>query len=95
MKANLSSCHIKSGGLDRVMLNQPTCPINRIIGQVAPAPKSRFRAGQKYSLKLVHKTLRAQGHSIREIAGELGYSRGLVHKTLANGRRLGVANGAD
>jgi DNA invertase Pin-like site-specific DNA recombinase len=28
--------------------------------------------------------LRAQGRSVREIAGELGYSRGLVHKTLAN-----------
>jgi DNA invertase Pin-like site-specific DNA recombinase len=28
--------------------------------------------------------LRAQGCSIREIADELGYSRSLVHKTLAN-----------
>jgi DNA invertase Pin-like site-specific DNA recombinase len=28
--------------------------------------------------------LRALGHSIREIADELGYSRSLVHKTLAN-----------
>lgn len=28
--------------------------------------------------------LRAQGHSLREIADELGYSRGLVHKTLSN-----------
>jgi DNA invertase Pin-like site-specific DNA recombinase len=28
--------------------------------------------------------LRAQGRSIREIANELGYSRSLVHKTLAN-----------
>ncbi len=28
--------------------------------------------------------LRAQGHSIREIADKLGYSRSLVHKTLAN-----------
>jgi DNA invertase Pin-like site-specific DNA recombinase len=28
--------------------------------------------------------LREQGHSIREIADELGYSRSLVHKTLAN-----------
>ncbi len=28
--------------------------------------------------------LRAQGHSIREIAEELGHSRSLVHKTLAN-----------
>jgi len=28
--------------------------------------------------------LRQQGHSIREIADELGYSRSLVHKTLAN-----------
>jgi DNA invertase Pin-like site-specific DNA recombinase len=29
--------------------------------------------------------LHSQGHSIREIADELGYSRSLVHKTLANG----------
>jgi DNA invertase Pin-like site-specific DNA recombinase len=28
--------------------------------------------------------LRAQGRSVREIAAELGYSRSLVHKTLAN-----------
>ena len=28
--------------------------------------------------------LRAQGRTVREIAGELGYSRSLVHKTLAN-----------
>jgi DNA invertase Pin-like site-specific DNA recombinase len=30
--------------------------------------------------------LRIQGRSVREIASELGYSRGLVHKTLTNGR---------
>ena len=36
--------------------------------------------------------LRAQGGTIREIADELGYSRGLVHKTLANCERRGVAN---
>jgi len=30
--------------------------------------------------------LRIQGRSVREIAGELGYSRGLVHKTLAKSR---------
>jgi len=30
--------------------------------------------------------LRAQGRSVRQIAAELGYSRGLVHKTLANRR---------
>jgi DNA invertase Pin-like site-specific DNA recombinase len=36
--------------------------------------------------------LRAQGHSIREIADELGYSRSLVHKTLANGECSRVAN---
>jgi DNA invertase Pin-like site-specific DNA recombinase len=35
--------------------------------------------------------LRAQGRSIREIADELGYSRSLVHKTLANGESRGVA----
>jgi DNA invertase Pin-like site-specific DNA recombinase len=29
--------------------------------------------------------LRIQGRSVREIASELGYSRGLVHKTLTNG----------
>ena len=39
--------------------------------------------------------LHAQGRSVREIAVELGYSRSLVHKTLATGRRLGVANAAD
>jgi DNA invertase Pin-like site-specific DNA recombinase len=35
--------------------------------------------------------LRAQGRSIREIADELGYSRSLVHKTLANRGSRGVA----
>jgi len=39
--------------------------------------------------------LRAQGHSIREIADELGYSRSLVHKTLANRGSRGVAITAD
>lgn len=39
--------------------------------------------------------LRAQGCSIREIASELGYSRSLVHKTLAHGGRFRVANAAD
>ena len=39
--------------------------------------------------------LRAQGRSLREIASELGYSRGLVHKTLASSRLVGVANAAD
>ena len=36
--------------------------------------------------------LRAEGRSVREIAGELGYSRGLVHKTLANSRPTAVAS---
>ena len=36
--------------------------------------------------------LRSQGHTVREIADELGYSRSLVHKTLANGGSFGVAN---
>ena len=35
--------------------------------------------------------LRSQGRSIREIADELGYSRSLVHKTLANGEPRTVA----
>jgi putative DNA-invertase from lambdoid prophage Rac len=39
--------------------------------------------------------LRAQGHSIREIAEELGYSRSLVHKTLANRGSRGVATTGD
>jgi DNA invertase Pin-like site-specific DNA recombinase len=39
--------------------------------------------------------LRAQGHSIREIAAELRCSRSLVHKTLANRESRGVANAAD
>ena len=38
--------------------------------------------------------LHAQGRSIREIADELGYSRSLVHKTLANGESRRVANAA-
>jgi len=38
--------------------------------------------------------LHAQGRSIREIADELGYSRSLVQKTLANGRSRRVANAA-
>jgi DNA invertase Pin-like site-specific DNA recombinase len=39
--------------------------------------------------------LRAQGRTVREIASELGYSRSLVHKTLANGDSFHVANAAD
>jgi DNA invertase Pin-like site-specific DNA recombinase len=35
--------------------------------------------------------LRAQGRSIREIANELGYSRSLVHKTIANSKSRGAA----
>ena len=39
--------------------------------------------------------LHAQGRSVREIASELGYSRSLVHKTLAHGELFRVANAAD
>jgi DNA invertase Pin-like site-specific DNA recombinase len=39
--------------------------------------------------------LRSQGRTVREIASELGYSRSLVHKTLANRGSLRVANAAD
>jgi DNA invertase Pin-like site-specific DNA recombinase len=39
--------------------------------------------------------LRAQGRSIREIAEELGYSRSLVHKTLADRGSLHDANTSD
>jgi DNA invertase Pin-like site-specific DNA recombinase len=39
--------------------------------------------------------LRSLGRTVREIADELGYSRGLVHKTLANSRPLGIPNAAD
>jgi DNA invertase Pin-like site-specific DNA recombinase len=39
--------------------------------------------------------LRSQGRSVREIAEELGYSRSLVHKTLANRKSARVANSAD
>jgi DNA invertase Pin-like site-specific DNA recombinase len=35
--------------------------------------------------------LRAQGYSLREIATEIGCSRSLVHKTLANRGSRGVA----
>ena len=39
--------------------------------------------------------LGSQGRSVREIASELGYSRSLVHKTLAKGESFRVANVAD
>jgi DNA invertase Pin-like site-specific DNA recombinase len=39
--------------------------------------------------------LRTQGRTVREIADELGYSRSLVHKTLANRGSIRVANAAD
>lgn len=42
------------------------------------------------SNKIAH--LRSQGRTVREIAEELGYSRSLVHKTLANCGSFGVAN---
>ena len=37
-------------------------------------------------------SLRAQGRTVREIASDLGYSRSLVHKTLANCESLSVVN---
>jgi len=40
-------------------------------------------------------SLRVQGLTVREIATELGYSRSLVHKTLANHGSFRVANAAD
>ena len=40
-------------------------------------------------------SLRARGRSVREIAAELGYSRSLVHKTLANRESSRIANAAD
>ena len=39
--------------------------------------------------------LRTQGRTVREIASELGYSRSLVHKTLANCEPCHVANTAN
>jgi DNA invertase Pin-like site-specific DNA recombinase len=39
--------------------------------------------------------LRTAGHTVREIAAELGYSRSLVHKTLANCESSRVANAKD
>ena len=39
--------------------------------------------------------LRSQGRTVREIASELGYSRSLVHKTLANSDSFHVANTAN
>ena len=39
--------------------------------------------------------LRAQGFTVRAIATELGYSRSLVHKAIANYGAIGVANAAD
>ncbi len=38
--------------------------------------------------------LYTQGRSVREIAGELGYSRSLVHKTLVKCGSVRVANAA-
>jgi len=38
--------------------------------------------------------LRLQGRSVRQIASELGYSRGIVHKTLASSKSLAVASAA-
>jgi len=38
--------------------------------------------------------LRSQGRTVREIANELGYSRSLVHKTLANRSSSSVTNTA-
>jgi DNA invertase Pin-like site-specific DNA recombinase len=40
-------------------------------------------------------SLYSQGRTVREIASELGLSRSLVHKTLANGGARRVANAAD
>ena len=40
-------------------------------------------------------SLRSQGRSVREIAEELGYSRSLVHKTLAKCESARVANAPD
>ena len=39
--------------------------------------------------------LRAQGQSVREIAAKVGYSRSLVHKTLAQNEQFRVVNAAD
>jgi DNA invertase Pin-like site-specific DNA recombinase len=39
--------------------------------------------------------LRTQGRSVRQIASELGYSRSLVHKTLADSAAFRAANAAD
>jgi DNA invertase Pin-like site-specific DNA recombinase len=39
--------------------------------------------------------LRSQGRTVREIASELGYSRSLVHKTLANSDSFHVENTAN
>jgi DNA invertase Pin-like site-specific DNA recombinase len=39
--------------------------------------------------------LRSRGRTVREIAAVLGYSRSLVHKTLANCASRDVANAAD
>ncbi len=39
--------------------------------------------------------LRAQGRTVRGIAADLGYSRSLVHKTLAKGFAAAIANTGD
>jgi hypothetical protein len=48
-----------------------------------PVPEDAARIG----------ILRTAARTVCEIAGELGYSRGLVHKTLAHSRLNAVANG--
>jgi DNA invertase Pin-like site-specific DNA recombinase len=39
--------------------------------------------------------LRSQGHTMKDIAAEMGCSVGLIHKTLSNGKAFRVANAAD
>jgi hypothetical protein len=65
-----------------------------VIQPELPAPFASVNAQALVDAARIGR-LRIQGRSVREIAGELGYSRGLVHKTLVNSKAIGVANAAD
>ena len=65
-----------------------------VCGEVAAAMAKGKRLGRpRATLDLARMgRLRAEGRTIREIADEVGCSRGLVHKTLANSAQASVAN---
>jgi DNA invertase Pin-like site-specific DNA recombinase len=70
--------------------------VERVRAGLRNARAKGKRLGRPRVLVDVHKItcLRELGRTIREIADELGYSRSLVHKTLANPESSGVASTA-